>query len=952
MNEHRHWLQRVGDGGSIEGLVSVVGYSRDGRPPEEVAVLEKASQHAADYVFFRSETSTQASIAEAFVYVDDENGARSNDWYAEQHRRLWSWGGVPLLYRRVAGRVDLLRCAHGPDFERKSGERVYHAFKTLELLADIDSAIASDPWWDATLVRSGALWDDPTACRSLLDGDKSAHRRLIQAIEDLDEELSLQDLLPKQIGRRLLVLTLLIAYLEDRKVLDAAFFCEIHVGALGFFDVLGHGASLVKLLDKLAIQFNGDVFLLSDEHREILQNTDRLEKFARLVEGRTDKGGQLTLWRLYSFQDLPVELISHVYQIFVKDNAEAVYTPPFLVRLMLDEVLGWQRLDRMAHRKEAVLDPACGSGVFLVEAYKRLILHWRYRHNWKTPNVATLRGLMRRVRGVDLEPGAIELAAFSLCLAMCEALDTRTLRNATKLFPELVGVSLYEDCFFKAMRDGTLGNDIGAVVGNPPFASKLSTAGAKASFQEYEAKHGTLPDKQVAYLFLHDCMRVLVPGGVLCLLQQYNFLYNEQSADFCLRFFGKWDVREILDFVSVRGLFPAADTKVVAVVAESQTPPSDRLLLHAVFRRTGRVVARQGFDIDYYDLHWISRQIVLDAGATGARIIWRCNLLGGGRVLEFAQRLRKMTTLVRYADDQHWNRGEGFIEGSRGVSNPAEHIIGKKLLPSNALAVGGVRRSAITVMKKKPIEGPRSEKRFTPPMLLVHEQMDLNHDVWEDSYLTYKNQIVGFCASEKSRLELVAVGRYLGSEKKALKAYVAATSIKLFTQHATTLSSADILSLPYPESHDLEQTENERIIVDDVVDFYRDLVRKGQDSRALLEDSSSGIASFNDVYARQINTIYGNLRPLVAYQWAGAVCQPFVFGDGEVDWKNVEQLQDKLDSLLRERTSPSLNTMRIARLYDGPFVFLLKPNRLRYWLRSIALRDADETVDELRTQGF
>jgi hypothetical protein len=44
---------------------------------------------------------------------------------------------------------------------------------------------------------------------------------------------------------------------------------------------------------------------------------------------------------------------------------------------------------------------------------------------------------------------------------------------------------------------------------------------------------------------------------------------------------------------------------------------------------------------------------------------------------------------------------------------------------------------------------------------------------------------------------------------------------------------------------------------------------------------------------------------------------------------------------------------RIARIYDGKWAFyLLKPDRLRYWLPSIALRDADEILSDLRKQGF
>ena len=105
----------------------------------------------------------------------------------------------------------------------------------------------------------------------------------------------------------------------------------------------------------------------------------------------------MTLWQLYSFKDLPVELISHVYQLFVKDTATAVYTPPFLVRLMLDEALSWERLDRLVERKEVILDPACGSGVFLVEAYKRLVLHWRSRNEWRKPTKRDLKKLLKKV---------------------------------------------------------------------------------------------------------------------------------------------------------------------------------------------------------------------------------------------------------------------------------------------------------------------------------------------------------------------------------------------------------------------------------------------------------------------------------------------------------------------------------------------------------------------------
>ena len=98
--------------------------------------------------------------------------------------------------------------------------------------------------------------------------------------------------------------------------------------------------------------------------------------------------------------------------------------------------------------------------------------------------------------------------------------------------------------------------------------------------------------------------------------------------------------------------------------------------------------------------------------------------------------------------------------------------------------------------------------------------------------------------------------------------------------------------------------------------------------------------------------MHKKLRPLPVKSWAGVSCLPFVFGKAEPDWKDADGLSDKLAKLLRAKKSPSLTTVRIVRIFDGPFVFLIKPDRLRYWLRSIALRDADEALADLRALGF
>lgn len=908
--------------------------------------MERASTYRAHSVFFEAARNGRPPTPQAFVFVSHHDSTDAQ--FAQLHRRLWSWGGVPLLYRKVSGQIQLFRCAHEPDFVSKNGVQVCNPFKTLE----IGSRIANlDAWWDAYRIRNGTLWDDPHACRLMLSERGSAHRKLIEVVRDLYRELSNKRVLTKRLRRRLLILSLLIAYLEERGVLQPNFFNDFLHGATSFFEVLRDGAALVRMLQALEDRFNGNVFSLTAEETATLRYSSQLERFARLVEAYEEPDGQMAFWRLYSFKDLPIELLSNIYQLFVKDSATSVYTPPHLVRLMLEEALTWQRLDRIVANNEIILDPACGSGVFLVEAYKRLVLHWRSNNQWAKPSVEQLRVLLERIYGVDLEEAAVELAEFSLCLAVCDALEPEEIRASVHLFPKMIGSSLHHSCFFEVIESKLFGQPVGAIIGNPPFKSSLTTPAANRRHRKYVEQSGPLADTQLAYLFLHEAMGQVVDDGVLAMIQPAGFLYNQRTGSFREKFFQQWRVREILDFVSIRGLFKKghADPKIVVVVATSEAPNPASKLLHAVFRRNGRTKAEQGFDIDYYDLHWFSPFTL-----SGSSDVWRANLLGGGRLLTFLERLRRYRTLGQYARERGWRSGEGYIAGRRGPPSPADHLVGKPLLPTTALSSHGIDSTCITEVADGPIEVPRSASLFTPPMLLVKEHQDLHHGIWDKHYLAYRDQIVGFCAPPSDTAELRHLEQWLLDNASALRAYVAGISNRLFTRRATSIASADIMALPYPKERSLDLSENEQVLIDDVVRYARDFVRRGSESGAMRYEATHGLKAFAEVFARQINTVYPSapVIPLDPYQWPGIICQPFSFGPGEVDWSDADQLRGKLDILLHEVRGSGLNVTRIARIYDGRFVFLLKPNRLRFWLRSIALRDADDVRTDLRAQGF
>ena len=114
---------------AIDGLVRVESYDPLGRPPEEVATMERALSYDAHSVFFEAGRNGRAPIPQAFVYVSKDGVDDAK--FAELHKRLWSWGGVPLVYRKVPGQIQLFRCAHDPDFISGDGVQVCKPFKTL-----------------------------------------------------------------------------------------------------------------------------------------------------------------------------------------------------------------------------------------------------------------------------------------------------------------------------------------------------------------------------------------------------------------------------------------------------------------------------------------------------------------------------------------------------------------------------------------------------------------------------------------------------------------------------------------------------------------------------------------------------------------------------------------------------------------------------------------------------
>jgi hypothetical protein len=921
---------------AADGLVSVR-HPPAGLPVDEAALVRDVQVFdAVDYVFFRRFDDGRSSQPAAFV-IDNTAERFTQDQLAQTHHDLWLHGVAPLVYIAWPTHIDVLSCARGPDFWHE-GQQRYSPAAQLDIASKVDAALAKRRF-SARRLADGTFWEDPLN-QSLSDHERAAHESLIRAVIQTDKALDGE---AHPVSRRLLLLTVLIKYLEDRGVFPGpGWFGRFRKGARSFLDVLkgGEPDEVSGLLEVLEKKFNGDVFCLPEGAR---LTKSELRSFARLVEART-LGEQRYLWDLYSFAHLPVEVISHLYQRFVPGST-AVYTPPFLASLLLDHAMPYGELTG----RERVLDPSCGSGVFLVGAFRRLVNAWRAKHHWRTPDVETLKAILRnQIFGVELEPGAVDLTAFSLALAVCDSLQPNVIWSELR-FDRLRGSNLREADFFDAClsSDGEQSGQTAKfdfVVGNPPFESKFTEAAQRVN-AAHAAQRGEVPDKQVAYLFLDQGLRMLEPHGRLCLIQPSGFLYNLKSHGFRSGIAKTGRILAVLDFTSVRGLYEGADPKTVAVLAGDATNPS---ISHLTFRRTYRTAQRIGFELDHYDRHRLSvDEVVADPKAA------RANLLGGGRLASVSARLRGMRTLAQFVEDRGWLMGEGFIEGRSG-KQPGEHVTGLPFLPTSALTTDGFRTDDLRTALATHFVRARRSDLYEPPLVLIRENDSLPLAYWDQSVLTFKDSIVGVHASSADKEDLKRFFDALQRNHTCYRFAVLLNGSKSLVGKATAVSMNDIESLPYPEDEaELQLTFWEQALADDTLQFIAPYVRLGQQSDLLQRRADADVLrKYASLFCRLLGSLYDNLRAGDPVFLDGLTCQPFFFGDAPaIEWLGPD-CAGQLADLVFDQTLPTLRTVRVVRFYHKNVIFIVKPDRLRYWIRSTAIWDADDTLTELRQQGY
>ena len=398
------------------------------------------------------------------VHFKYEPEVPDDDRVAEWRREVWNQGFAPLLWVVSPQKIDLYNGFGRPE---ASGDAATHRLQTFRIVASALDEL--DAFAGRLAMETGRFWQQAGA----VDRRTSVDRQLLSDLAALERGLA-EAGLDRAAAQGLIGRSIFTQYLVDRQIVTAEHL-ESEYGRSTLPAVLRDRPATERLLDWLRDKFNGDMF---PSEGAPLPDAEHLGRVADFLDAVDPESGQRTLFP-YRFDVIPVELISSIYEQFAQagpsapgreSETDVFYTRLSLVSLVLDEVT-----DGLTGQ-ETVLDLTCGSGVFLVEALRRLV---DLRANESPPSRDLIRSTLHgQIHGVDSSEAAVRVAAFSLYLAALE-LDPDPQPPEALRFDPLIGRTLHVGDAWEidtvpaarpAFTEGEASRKFDVIVGNPPWS--------------------------------------------------------------------------------------------------------------------------------------------------------------------------------------------------------------------------------------------------------------------------------------------------------------------------------------------------------------------------------------------------------------------------------------------------------------------------------------------------
>lgn len=437
-------------------------------------------------------------------------------------------------------------------------------------------------------IHSGSLWkkfEKYFKEESFKKHRKKLQTFLLQNIEEAIKKLTTGNIKiehknNRQIANNLIGRLIFVRYLIDRNVKLGFKYINDDNQREDFEKIIPLKEKIYELFKflKSPDKFNGDLFpfidndinkekeLITDEHLQLLQELFLGEN---LKEDRRQYSLS-SLFDIYDFNIIPVELISNIYERFIGKEQQrkggSFYTPPFLVDYVLKHTIE-PYLKRNITCK--VLDPSCGSGIFLVETLRKIIEKNIREGNLKSyekleeeasNGVKILEKLVEEndkklkhlatdnIFGIDKDPNAVTIAIFSIYITLLDYKEPKEIENFK--LPEMIDSNFITENFFNNKLDRKFKNiKFDFILGNPPWGSVTTDPLHKNYVDDNKDK---ISDYQIAQSFTIRVKDFCNENTECALIIGSKILYNLDADKFRSFFIKNYKLNRVLELSSVR----------------------------------------------------------------------------------------------------------------------------------------------------------------------------------------------------------------------------------------------------------------------------------------------------------------------------------------------------------------------------------------------------------------
>ena len=556
-------------------------------------------------------------------------------------------------------------------------------------------------------------------------------------------------------------------------------------------------------------------------------------------------------------------------------------------------------------------DPSCGSRDLPRRPFQPDGRGWkRLNPNARYDRQASslIHILRHNLSGVDINPTACRISAFSLYLALLDQLsppDIQQLQRKGKMLPRLVcfpnncedqdqGQTIRCEDFFSGDNFG----EFDLVVGNPPWKSlEGSVTSAEKWCQEH---HAPLANRQLAIAFVWKGVRHQRAGGRVCFVLPHGVLFNHQ--DRAIAFQKAWleqcSLDLVLNLADMRfNLFEAAVGPALVIRYRTSAPlDADQRIQYLAPKTSWAISQAEIVSIPPEDRTEVPvKDLLSDLKAHRAPRAWKERFWGTPRDWKFLDRLSDLPALSevvgseRSAKPPRWIIAEGLQPiGTSDNPDDAKSI----KLPTRLFlpAKGFGDRFVLNEHDCEKLPQPKfvARKRsntsttvFNPPHVLVSKGLNV---AFADFAVVFRHAIRGIQGRADDRELLLFLTAYLRSP--LARYFLFHTSSRWGIERAE-VEVAELLKVPFPLPEQSSAPDQAKKLVKQVVQKI-------------------------DAFSRREEAILDNRGELVdALQ---AECNKLVYEYFELDEIERALVEDTvsitMESILPSRASAKLPTLK------------------------------------------